>query len=229
MRATWLVPIATAVVLLGASIVPLLSPAWVGFEQERSGAAALTGFSADDLRTATTGIVWQLVLGGDFDVPLPGSGPVLTEPERQHMRDVRGVLQGLCVLVILSLVALALTWRQARERDSRSAWWRGIRRGAAGLAVAVGILGAISVVAFDAAFEVFHRLFFTAGTYLFDPATSRLVQLFPDQLWSETTLALGALTVAVTVAVAWLAGRRAAAGATTSTPAASLRVGEVIR
>ena len=232
MRATWLVSIATAFALLGASILPFLTPAWVGYEQGRSGAAALTGFDAADLDAATSGILGQLVLGGDFDVRLPDRGSVLTEAERQHMRDVRGVFDGLYVLVLASIAGLALAWRGARERDSRAAWWRGVRRGAAGLAVLVAVLGAISLVAFDAAFEVFHRLFFATGTYLFDPASSRLVQLFPDQFWSETTIVLGVVTVALSVGVAWIARRREGAGAAAApatAPGATLRVGEVRR
>jgi integral membrane protein (TIGR01906 family) len=228
-RAPWLVSISTALVLLGASILPFLTPAWVGFEQDRTQATRLTGFSAADVRAVSGSLLGDLVLSrGDFDVALAGS-PVLTPPERQHLRDVRGVFQGLYVLVLAAVVVLAATWRRAGERDSRSAWWRGVRRGAAGLAVVVVVLGAISLVAFDAAFEVFHRLFFAAGTYLFDPATSRLVQLFPDQFWSETVLVLGAVMLVVAALTAWLAGRRAAEATGLSTQAGTLRVGRAAR
>jgi uncharacterized membrane protein len=77
--------------------------------------------------------------------------------------------------------------------------------------------GAVAAVAFDAAFEVFHRLFFAAGTYNFDPQTYRLVQLFPDAFWSETTMAVGALTLVLSLVVALIATRRLRAqGATRS-------------
>jgi uncharacterized membrane protein len=66
------------------------------------------------------------------------------------------------------------------------------------------------VVAFDAAFEVFHELLFPAGSFSFDPATEHLVQLFPDQFWSDTTLALGVLTFTLSIVVAAVAARRAA-------------------
>ena len=46
------------------------------------------------------------------------------------------------------------------------------RRGAFGLAGATVALAVVAAVAFDAAFEVFHRLFFSGGTYTFDPAKS---------------------------------------------------------
>ncbi len=61
--------------------------------------------------------------------------------------------------------------------------------------------GIFSVVAFDTAFELFHRLFFGPGTYSFDPRTERLVQLFPDQFWFETSLALGAVLLVLALLV----------------------------
>jgi integral membrane protein (TIGR01906 family) len=99
--------------------------------------------------------------------------------------------------------------RLARAPESRGAAWRAVRNGARGLAVVIAVAGVFAVFAFDAAFEVFHRLFFSAGTYTFDPATSRLIQLFPEQFWSETTIAVGVVVIAVALLTAWLAGRRA--------------------
>jgi len=251
-RATWLVSIATAFVLLGASITLFLNPVWVGFEQGRAGVGGavilqslppiVEGFAGCDnvdVRGITSSILHDLVLGGDFDVrfgeitcralgaPNPGD-VVLTEAERSHMRDVRGVFAGFGLLVLASIGLLVLTWRRAR--GDRTAWWRAVRAGAAGLAVAVAVLGAVSLFAFDAAFEVFHRLFFAAGSYDFDPATSRLIQLFPDQFWSDTTLALGVVAIVLAVGTAWLASRRiASASGAAATAPASLQIGKAAR
>jgi integral membrane protein (TIGR01906 family) len=227
-RAPWLVSIATAFVVLGASVVVFLNPIWIGFEQDRTQVTYLTGYSAADVRAVSASILGDLVLdAGDFDVTAQGV-PVLTEPERQHMRDVRGVFAGFGLLVLASALLLALTWRRSPAGEG-GAWWRAVRSGAAGLAIVVAILGAVSIVAFDAAFEVFHRLFFTAGTYQFDPETSRLVQLFPDQFWNETAVAVGAVAVALAVLTTWISGRRADGGLSASAEAVSVRVGPVTR
>jgi integral membrane protein (TIGR01906 family) len=200
---------AAAILILGVSILPFLTPTWVAFEQDRAQAAAWTGFSAPDLRTVSESILGDLVLGrGDFDVQL-GGAPVLTPAERSHMRDVRGVFGGLALLAALSAVWVVVAFRRSRAPAARTRAWLAIRRGAVTLAGVVVVLGLVAAVAFDAAFELFHRLFFAPGTYDFDPRTSRLVQLFPEAFWSETAIAVGALMVVVALATAWLAGRRA--------------------
>jgi integral membrane protein (TIGR01906 family) len=195
------VAVATAVVLLAISIPPFLNPAWVSWEQGRAEATAWTGYSTTELRTATDAILSDLIVGPPrFDVAVGGE-PVLSPAERSHMVDVRGVFVGLAVLAVVSVVVLVLAHRASRSRGS---FWAAVRAGAAGLGVAVVAIGIIGAFAFD----VFHRLFFAGGTYTFDPRTARLVQLFPERFWFETSMAVGVL-ILVLCAVTWLvAGRR---------------------
>src|SRR4029077_14596286 len=78
----------------------------------------------------------------------------------------------------------SMAWRRVR-------FWRAVRRGALLMSAVTAVAGLVAIVAFDAAFELFHRLFFAAGTYDFDPRTYRLTQLFPDAFWSETSIVVG--------------------------------------
>lgn len=202
---------ATALVILGASIAPFLTPAFVRFEQDRTGVAALTGFDRGQLDTVTGALLGDLVLWrGDFDIAIDGT-PVLSERERGHMRDVRGVFAGFYALVLGGAAVLAVAFARSRGTEARAAAWRAVAGGACGLAIGIAVAGAFVVLAFDAAFEVFHRLFFSAGTYSFDPRTDRLVQLFPDQFWSETAIAVGVVVLGAAILTAWLAARRAGA------------------
>lgn len=206
---TWLVGAATAIVILGASIAPFLAPPVIRFEQDRTGVAAATGYAPAELDVVTGALVGDLLLWqGEFDVAVDGT-PALGAAERSHMRDVRGVFTWFWLAVLAGVVVLVIAARSARALA-----WRAAGAGARSLAVLVAVAGAVALIAFDAAFELFHRLFFS-GNYTFDPTTDKLVQLFPMQFWSEIAIAVGVVAIAVSVAVAWVAGRRSAAtGAT---------------
>jgi integral membrane protein (TIGR01906 family) len=198
-------------VILGASIAPFLAPPVVRFEQDRTNVEAWTGYDAGELDSVTSSILGDLVLWqGDFDVAI-GGAPVLGAAERGHMRDVRGVFGGFWLAVLAGAVVLVIAARRTR-RDvvARAAAWRAAGNGARGLGLLIAIAGAFALVAFDAAFELFHRLFFS-GNYTFDPATDKLVQLFPEAFWSEIAIAVGAVVIVVAVAVAWQASRKARA------------------
>ena len=103
------------------------------------------------------------------------------------MADVRTVFRGLWVLAAISVVILVA----ASRRSDRAGTWRAVRGGAIGLTIGVVVVGVVGLVAFDRLFELFHEVFFPAGSYLFDPATDRLVQLFPFQFWDETAMVVG--------------------------------------
>lgn len=197
--------IATALAILALAVALFLNPVWVGFEQGRAQAAARTGFADADLRIATDAILADLIVGPpDFDVALDGT-PVLTERERAHMRDVRGVFLAFFVVAVGAVFAALVIARRVHEP---SRVWRALRGGALGLVAALAIAGATALVAFEALFEVFHRLFFAGGTYTFDPGTERLVQLFPFQFWQETAIAVGVVAALVALLVAAVAHAR---------------------
>ena len=201
--------LAAAIVVIAIAILPFLTPAWVSFEQGRTHAASLAGYSEADLGFATNSILHDLVLGPpDFAVAVAGV-PVLAEREQAHMRDVRGVFAGFFLLSGIAAAALAVLVAGARRMGHTGRAWSAISAGMRGLIVAIVVAGVISSVAFDAVFELFHRLFFPAGSFDFDPRTDRLVQLFPFDFWSETTIVLGVVIVILATIVAVGAGRRA--------------------
>ena len=208
--ASVLIGLATAFVVVAVVLPLFLNPVWVTFEQGRAQAAAWTGFSESELRAATDSVLADLVIGPpDFDVAVAGT-PVLDERERGHMRDVRGVFIGFfAVALVLALAALILAAR--RRGTARARTWNAVRGGAVALIAALAVGGVVSVVAFDTLFEVFHEIFFAGGSYTFDPATERLVQLFPFQFWQETAIVVGAVCVVLAAAVAVIAHGRAEA------------------
>jgi integral membrane protein (TIGR01906 family) len=195
------IAVATAFTIVALTIPLFMNALWVGFEQGRAQATAWTGFTDAQLAAATNAILGDLVIGPpDFDVAMDGA-PVLDERERAHMRDVRGVFAGFYAVTIVGAIG-ALVIAARRRGEERRATWRAVRAGAIGLIATLIVGGAIALVAFDALFETFHRLFFAGGSYDFDPITEKLVQLFPFQFWQETAIAVGVVSTLVAGIVA---------------------------
>lgn len=217
--ASVLIGLATALGIVAVVLPLFLNPVWVAFEQGRAQATAWTGFTEPELRGATDAILADLVFGPpDFDVAV-ASEPVLNERERGHMRDVRGVFIGFfAVAAVAAAVGLAIAAR--RRGADRARTWGAVRGGALALIAALVIGGVVSFVAFDALFEMFHSIFFPGGSYTFDPATERLVQLFPFQFWQETAIVVGVVCIVVAVIVALVGDERASIGSEAAEDAA---------
>ena len=202
---TAIVAVATVVTIVGAAVLVFLSPLWVFGEQDRVGVASLTGYTTAEVRVATGAILGDLVVGPpDFDATIR-SKPVLNETERGHLRDVRALF--LAFYAVIGVGVLVLLFTRWRSHGS-ILYWRGVRSGAAILAVVVAALAGFAIVAFTLLFEVFHRLLFPPGTYTFDPATDRLVQLFPEPFWFHTTIVLAIGLILSGLVVRTYAGMR---------------------
>ena len=202
-----LTTIATVIVIVGLTVALFFNPLWIAFEQDRTGVPAITGYTPEQVRTVTNSILADLILGPpEFAVTADGQ-PVLDAAERSHMVDVRNIL-----LLFGTLVAIAtLTLGAIVAVNRRAAWlWRAIARGSGGLALVGIIVGAAVLFFFDAVFLAFHRVFFPQGNFSFDPLTERLTQLFPDQFWTETSIAIAVVGLAIAI-LATLASRRRAA------------------
>jgi integral membrane protein (TIGR01906 family) len=148
--------------------------------------------------------VEELLLGpGTFDFAGPDGQPFYDPSEQAHLRDAR-LLLGICLLAG-GLAILVLALALVRRPDHRSATWRVISRTGLTTAVAVVLLGFLSIFAFDSLFNLFHRVFFPGGNWSFDPSTQHLVQLYPFRFWELAAAALGSLLLVLGLA-AWLLG-----------------------
>ncbi len=209
--AALVIGVATTLVILALAVLPFLNPFWVGFAQERAQAPAWTGWTLAELRIVTDGVLADLVVGPpDFDVQLDGA-PVLNAREREHMADVRDVFATFFLLAAGSAVLLVAAFALSRGARARALLWRRLSRSGGVIAVVTVVGGALAVLFFDAAFRLFHDLFFPPGTWTFDPDTERLVQLFPYQFWVETSIAVGVVVVVLAALLAWVGRGRAAA------------------
>lgn len=186
----------TAIVILAVALLALMSPLWMHLALSATAAPYFaTTQLAFDISDRT---VAELFLG-------PGTFATFGADEAAHMRDVRLVL--LAFLALAAASAVFLGWSIARGR--RSTWlWRAVGRGGAAVVVAVVVIGAVGAVAFDIAFELFHRILFSGGNWSF-PADSLLIRLYPYAFWQLSAGALGVLMIGGGAAVWYLARRRA--------------------
>ncbi len=198
------VAVATALVITGVTIALFLNPAWVTFAQGRANAAAFTSWTPAQVEAVTRDVVLEVWLGPGTFAQRVGGEPVFNERERAHMVDVRGVVRAFYASALGALAVLG-----AAALATRGSRWlrRAVALGAGALAVGAVVIGGAFLLFFDTAFTLFHELFFAAGTWTFDPATDRLVQLFPYQFWTETSVAIAVVGLGLTLGV-WAAARR---------------------
>lgn len=198
--------VATVIAVIELTVALFFNPLWIGWEQDRTGVPAITGYTPEQVRTVMDSILRDLFLGPPAFAVAVNGRPVLEAAERSHVADVRTVLVGFGIVVGMAAVALVAIVAANR----RSAWvWRAIARGSAVL-VLVGIVVAVAVLFFfDAAFLLLHLVFFPQGNFSFDPRTERLTQLFPDQFWTETAIGIAVVGLAIAIAVTLVARRLA--------------------
>ena len=106
-----------------------------------------------------------------------------TEREAQHLEDVKEVMDALDIVFVIALVAAVLIGRYLFSLKMLSQGF--VYGGIAAIAV-VALIGAASALNFLGAFDVFHRVFFSPGTWAFS-ADSKLIQLFPLEFFIGIT------------------------------------------
>lgn len=198
---------ATMLSLVGVAIGLFFNPAWVAFEQGRTAAALWTGYPPATLRAVTDAVLGEVYLGPGTFVQAVNGVAVFNARERAHMADVHAIVVVFFALVLASIAVVGAAGFLARG----AGWyWRAVAGGAAILAVGEVVVGIAFALAFDQAFTLFHDLLFPSGTWTFDPATDRLVQLFPYDFWTETSVAIAVVGLVLTTATWAFARRRTA-------------------
>jgi integral membrane protein (TIGR01906 family) len=128
-----------------------------------------------------------------------GGRPLFDESERAHLSDVRQVFRAVNIAWTVSGVVVVAVLLRARMRGYVL---RMVRDGALWSAAGGLVAGVIAAVAFEPAFLAFHYVFFPQGNFLFDPATSNLLRLYPESYWYGVTLRVGVAFIAVALALA---------------------------
>ena len=215
----WAVRAGAAALVVGVPALIVGFNVWLLFREVRLYQFAVTHYRA----AVVTGIPEPELLRamGELRDYLFGSEPRLhiivttaqgerislfTNKEAAHMDDVRRLIHGFfrlrdlgVALVGVTVAAWLLRGRQGRLDLAR---W-GFRTGL-GFNIAVVLFGAGAVLGFDALFTRFHELFFSEGSWQFDPYRDRLVQLFPFEFWQLSAILLVGLMLIEAAVLAML-------------------------
>jgi integral membrane protein (TIGR01906 family) len=164
---------------------------------------ATTGVSRDDLLRG--GAELRRFFNNDADtleISVTRNGqPVslFNARETTHLLDVKerfrvmNIAQELSVLYIVVYVAAVVLW--AREVSVRRLAVQ-TALGCALLLAAVGAVGAIGLAGFDTAWEDFHKVLFDNDFWRLNPASDRLIQMFPPAFWESIVFFIGLLVLA---------------------------------
>lgn len=127
--------------------------------------------------------------------------PLFTLQEQRHLDDVRGVFAAARIAAVAAaLLGAGLLLAVSRRGSGASA--RVLRTATLVAIVAVAAIGLLAAIAFEPAFLAFHYVVFPQGNFLFDPATSNLLALYPEPYWYGVTLRIGIAFVVIAGLVA---------------------------
>ena len=165
---------------------------------------AVTGIARPELDRAAHEIVQYFTSGDptsllDIRVQVGGSAqPLYSEREIIHMRDVKQLFQFVFrvheVTFAYIVVYVAGVYLWSREQSLRRLARQAVVAGIA-TAVALGVAAVAMLIGFDQLFLAFHLVSFSNDFWQLDPATDRLVQMFPEGFWFDVSIGVGVLTV----------------------------------
>ncbi|MEP6870557.1 MAG: TIGR01906 family membrane protein [Anaerolineaceae bacterium] len=171
-----------------------------GFRQNN--AAAITGVSLPELDRAAD----ELARYFENDAPLLTTtvqidgqeAPLYNDREIAHMKDVKTLmrfvyrLNEFSLAFIITYVSCVYLW--TREKSFRTLAAQALAGVGVGF-VALAFVGVFAITGFDAAWTKFHQLVFNNDLWRLDPSRDRLIQMFPEKFWQESTYIIGGLTL----------------------------------
>jgi integral membrane protein (TIGR01906 family) len=196
---SYLVSLFVPIALIGTALRIMLSPIFINIEYRMPYFPAdYYGFTQQDrLRWAPFALKF-LVNNSDVsylgDLKFDDGVPLYNERELSHMADVKNVVRSalnawmvsLAILIVLAIFAYRGKWMPD--------YINGLRRGGIwmiGLAVALGLIVGVGIVAdpnvFEQFFIFFHSIFFKGDSWLFE-FSDTLIRLFPIRFWEDAFL-----------------------------------------
>ncbi len=189
---SWFLVMAVPPFLVLTNVNIFMAPQFVYYEYGKSDFPPSTRYDAG-ARTKFAVETLRYTRGELNDAALNGLG-VYNERELAHMRDVQNIAvpvlwldYGLGALIGIALLVL---WRTGRFAYAR----RALFSGAVVTLAIFAALGLFALLAFNAFFVAFHRVFFVGDSWMF-PYTDSLIQFYPQPFWVDASLGIVVFTV----------------------------------
>ncbi len=208
----FLITVSTPFVFIMLAVQILLSPLFLQIEYHAPGFPADTyGFTTEDrLKWGELSIDYlknKESIEFLAKETLADNTPLYNERELVHMEDVKSVVQTmthawlgvLAFWVVCLLVAMSGRWPREFFLSISTGGW-----------LTAGLIGAfllLIAIDFNRLFTVFHSLFFTGDTWIFE-YSDHLIRLFPIRLWTDAFIGAGmicgVLSLLVILSRRWL-------------------------
>jgi integral membrane protein (TIGR01906 family) len=173
----------TVIWLFGASFRVLLFAPVTSFLAENTVNDGLSSFDHSQLvEVAEAGRAFVV---GERGAELPEGDDArvsFTPDVASHMRDVRYVLQGVQIAVLVVTILLAVVLIFPGRRRGRAAMGNGLFLGGVAAIVVALLFALIGGINFDALFTAMHRVFFAEGSWTF-AEDSLLICAYPLAFW----------------------------------------------
>lgn len=134
-----------------------------------------------------------------------GEEEFFSQRDKQHMIDVKGLfvkglfLRNFSFIYILMFILLFFRRKPFKGRLRRFAVY-GISIAAAGI-IPVIILVILMNIDFYKYFTVFHEIFFTNDLWLLDPAADRLINIFPQDFFTDMAFSISYMYIGEMAAI----------------------------
>ncbi len=134
-----------------------------------------------------------------------GDEEFFSQRDKEHMVDVKGLfikgrlIRDFSALYVL-IVILTLFWRKPFKKQMRKLAGYSVAAASAGL-IPVIVLIILMNIDFYKYFTIFHEIFFTNELWLLDPATDRLINIFPQDLFTDMAFRISYFYIAEMAAI----------------------------
>ena len=174
----------------------MANDAFITYEYQRLSLGKSMGMSNADIAASCIRLIDYMegkVPDIDIEVTVNDEKTLMftDEQEISHMADVRVLYQrfrswrdiGIFLALVLFLFAAVLSFRHALHTLASGYCW-----GSFVIALFIGFFGTWALLDFSSFWTFFHRMLFWNDDWLFDPNTSRMINMMPEKFFSDFIL-----------------------------------------